>query len=509
MRLILPLILPILLATGCAVNPVTGKNELSFISEAEEIARGSAQYVPSQQSQGGVFITDPGLNSYVQQVGQRVAATSDRDLPYEFVVLNNGVPNAWALPGGKIAINRGLLLELDNEAELAAVLGHEVVHAAAKHSVNAMQRGMILQGVVAATAIGVAASDSDYGNYVIGGAQVGAQLIGQKYGRDAELESDLYGTQYMASAGYDPNAAVSLQETFVRLSGGNETGFIDGLFASHPPSQARVDANKQTVSALGNPGGDLGRDRYQQAISFLTKNKDAYTNFEAAQAALAEKDHRGASNRLNLALAKVPNEPRFHGLKGNIHFDQKQYDDAEAAYARAIELDNNYFEYYLGRGLIQSRKGNKQLARQYLERSNALLPTAVAANALGELSLAEGNRAQAKEYFGAAMGVQGNIGQQATNAFVRLDVIDNPGRYLEVKSGLTSDGYLIARIGNNTSVDLSEVGVRFTANYNGTTQSVIVSLPINGGASKDANPGWRFPGTEGLSYQVDIVSVAL
>lgn len=509
MRFLLPLILPILLATGCAVNPVTGKNELSFISEAEEISRGSAQYVPSQQSQGGVFITDPGLNNYVKQVGQRVAATSDRDLPYEFVVLNNGVPNAWALPGGKIAINRGLLLELDNEAELAAVLGHEVVHAAAKHGVNAMQRGMILQGVVAATAIGVAASDSDYGNYVIGGAQVGAQLIGQKYGRDAELESDLYGTRYMAAAGYDPAAAVSLQQTFVRLSGGNETGFIDGLFASHPPSQARVDANQQTVAELGNPGGDLGRARYQEAIAFLTKNKSAYDSFEAAQASLAAKDYQGANMRLGQALAKVPNEPRFHGLQGNIYFDQKLYDNAEAAYARAIELDNNYFEYHLGRGLIQSRKGNKQLARQYLERSNELLPTAVAANELGELSLADGNRAQAKEYFSAAMNVQGSIGQQATNSFVRLDVVDNPGRYLEVQSGLTSDGFLIARVSNKVPLNLSEVGVRFTASYNGTTQSVIVAMPLGGGTSKDANPGWRFPSSEGLSYQVDIVKVEL
>src|SRR5690606_35992497 len=108
---------------GCAVNPVTGQRELGFVSAAQELSIGQEQYGPSQQSQGGQFKVDPALTRYVQGVGDRLAAVSDRQLPYEFVVLNNSVPNAWALPGGKIAVTRGLLVELNNEAELAAVLG--------------------------------------------------------------------------------------------------------------------------------------------------------------------------------------------------------------------------------------------------------------------------------------------------------------------------------------------------------------------------------------------------
>ena len=197
--------------SGCAVNPVTGKNELSWISTDDEINIGRQQYLPSQQSQGGQFLADPALNDYINEVGKRVANAGDRDLPYEFVVLNNSVPNAWALPGGKIAINRGLLLELKDEAELAAVLGHEAVHAAAKHGANSLQRSQIMQGLVVATSIG--ASTTDYGNYIVGGAQVGAQMIGQKYGRDAELEADYYGIKYMSLAGYEPAAAIGLQSS--------------------------------------------------------------------------------------------------------------------------------------------------------------------------------------------------------------------------------------------------------------------------------------------------------
>ncbi len=120
--------------SACSVNPVTGKSEIVLMSQADEIKMGQQAYLPAQQSQGGEYDVDPVLTEYVRNVGERLAEQAARPLPYEFVVLNNSVPNAWAMPGGKIAINRGLLTELNSEAELAAVLGHEIVHADARHS---------------------------------------------------------------------------------------------------------------------------------------------------------------------------------------------------------------------------------------------------------------------------------------------------------------------------------------------------------------------------------------
>ncbi|WP_232059099.1 M48 family metalloprotease [Kineobactrum salinum] len=223
--------------TGCSTNPVTGESEFSLVSPAQEISIGEQQYLPSRQSQGGDYQVDRELSEYVNRVGQRLAAVSDSDLPYEFSVLNNGVPNAWALPGGKIAINRGLLVELGSEAELAAVLGHEIVHAAARHGAQSVTRGTLLQGALVVGMI--ASADSEYSNLIVGGAQLGAQLISQSYGRDAEREADYYGIRYMLDAGYDPAAAVALQETFVRLSEGrSQAGWLEGLFASHPPHRS-------------------------------------------------------------------------------------------------------------------------------------------------------------------------------------------------------------------------------------------------------------------------------
>ncbi len=127
------LVIILLFLSGCAINPVTGEHELGLVSEQREIAIGNEQYGPGRQMQGGDYLADQQLSAYIKEVGQKLAAVSDRQLPYEFTILNNSTPNAWALPGGKIVINRGLLLELDSEAELAAVLSHEIVHAAARH----------------------------------------------------------------------------------------------------------------------------------------------------------------------------------------------------------------------------------------------------------------------------------------------------------------------------------------------------------------------------------------
>ncbi|MFT7549541.1 MAG: putative Zn-dependent protease, partial [Candidatus Azotimanducaceae bacterium] len=289
MKPYLLILLVIILLPGCAVNPVTGKNELSWVSEAEQIRVGELQYGPSQQAQGGAYLADPTINRYVNEVGQRIAKFSPVKLPYEFVVLNNDTPNAWALPGGKIAINRGLLLELSNEAELAAVLSHEIVHAAAKHGAQAMQRNTLSQGLLAATALVISQSDhGEYADYVVGGAQVGLQLISTRYGRNAELESDYYGIQYMVAAGYDPKAAVTLQETFVRLSENKEQGWVEGLFASHPPSGERVATNKETITqitatSIANTPKSFYEKRYQTKLSHLRSSKAAYAESKIAQ----------------------------------------------------------------------------------------------------------------------------------------------------------------------------------------------------------------------------------
>ncbi len=469
------LIALLLTLTGCAVNPVTGKNEFALVGEATEISTGVENYQPSRQMQGGDYTTHPQVSRYVEQVGRKLAAVSDRRLPYEFKVINDSTPNAWALPGGKIAINRGLLVELNNEAELAAVLGHEIVHAAARHGAKGMERGMLLQGAVLAATM--ASKNSEYSGLATSGAAIGAQLISQKYSRDAERESDYYGMQYMSRAGYDPAAAIELQQTFVRLSEGHESNWLTGLFASHPPSQQRVDANRQTAAALPQ-GGTLGIDSYQKAMSPLFADREAYQAYDEGRKALEGGDTALALALSEKALRLQPAEALFHSLRGDIRFKQQRYDDAVTNYDRAIARNAGYFHFYLQRGLAKKELGRPNEARVDLEKSNAFLPTAPAQAALGQFALQRGDRSLAKQLFASAAQSSSVIGQQARLNYVRLDLSEHPERYLESDLALDRSGYLAMALTNNSGLDVDNVVVqiRFLDNHSRLRQ-VQISIP--------------------------------
>lgn len=445
----------ILALAHCGTNPVTGKTEIQFVSQSEEIKIGEENYLPSRQSQGGQYNIDPELSRYVNQVGQKIARVSDRpDLPYEFVVLNNSVPNAWALPGGKIAFNRGLLVELKNEAELAAVVAHEIVHAAARHGAKGMERGMLLSaGIIG---LGIATSDEDNAELIVGAAALGGQLINQKYGRDAESESDKYGMKYMAKAGYDPYAAVELQKTFVRLSKGNQPGWLEGLFASHPPSQDRVKANEATARKM-NVKGVLNEKQYQEKIAHIKKTMPAYEKYESAKKALKAKDFNKALTLADEALKIEPREAYFHALKGDVYFKQKNYSRAEQLYSDAINNNPNLFLFYLERGLTKQKLNKSDAARLDLEKSIKLLPTAPAYNALGNIALQSNDREKAKQYFKQAAGSNSSDGKQALASYTRLDMPGNPDKYFSIQTRQAANNRLGITLTNRSPIDVNNI----------------------------------------------------
>jgi len=508
LRKILSIIIFASILGGCAVNPVTGKREFSIVSEAQEIQMGTANYAYMQQSGGGEYDIDPELTAYVRGIGNKLAAVSDRPLPYEFVVLNSSVPNAWALPGGKIAINRGLLTEMNSEAELAAVLGHEIVHAAARHSARQMSRGMLLQAAVIGTAI--MSSDSDYANLAIGGANIGAQLISQRYGRAAELESDLYGMQYMSRAGYDPQGAVELQETFVRLSEGRSTDWLSGLFSSHPPSQDRVRANIQTAATLPT-GGETGESRYRAAMEKTFDTKPAYDVYAEGRKALAEKNHGLALQKAEEAIDMFPGEAHFYGLRGDARYVAERYDMAINNYDIAIRRRGGFFQYYLQRGLAKEKLGDNLSAQTDLEKSNELFPTAAAAYSLGNIAGKLGDRAKAIEYYTAVANSQGDIAVAARDKLVRMDLEENPGKYIQFGCYPDRDSDLVVAIANATNVPIRDV--YFVVQYRdsrGVTRNREERIrgPIGPGQRADRDTGIG-PYPEGANCPVQITGARI
>ncbi len=273
---LLPVLLSLwlLLLGGCAVNPVTGGSDFVLMSEDEEIRIGR-EYHGQILKQYGRY-NNPALQAYVQRIGENLGNKSHRpNLVYRFTVLDSPEVNAFALPGGYIYITRGMLSYLNSEAELAAVLGHEVGHVTARHAVrqhSAAAATGILAGVIAATT-GVDGA-GDLLN------TVGTALV-RGYGRDHELESDRLGAEYLARTGYDPHAMLDVirilknQEQFeIQLAKEEEREprVYHGLFATHPDNDTRL---KQVIASADRlkktgTGSIVRRDHFLQEINGMT-----------------------------------------------------------------------------------------------------------------------------------------------------------------------------------------------------------------------------------------------
>ncbi|MEZ5290757.1 MAG: M48 family metalloprotease [Vicinamibacterales bacterium] len=246
------LVLPVLVASACASNPVTGRREVTLISEAEEIALGRQGDAEIRREMG--VYHDEALQRYVSGVGERIAAVSHRPtLPWTFTVVDVPVVNAFALPGGYVYVTRGLLAHLGDESELAGVLGHEVGHVTARHASQQYTRsaGGSLGVLLASIFIPGVAPFRDV-------ASMGLGTLFLKYGRDDELESDRLGVEYAAKAGWDPNAVPRFLATLSRLDALSERG-IPNWLSTHPDPGSRV--AKATPVAAAADGGERARNR--------------------------------------------------------------------------------------------------------------------------------------------------------------------------------------------------------------------------------------------------------
>lgn len=450
------------LLTACVQNQVTGERTLQFYDADWERQVGAQLYAPMRQSQGGDYPLDPELTAYVQSVGQRLAKQARRKdaLQFEFRVINDSTPNAWALPGGKIAIHRGLLTELDSETELAAVLGHEIVHADAAHSARQQSKGLLTQiGAVAGMILIDSKVDSSAGKQAAAIVPaLGAQLLSQSYSRDAEREADEYGMHYMSEAGYDPQGAVELQETFVRLSKGRPDDWMSGLFASHPPSAERVENNRSTAAGLPT-GGDNGRARYQQKIQALMRRKPAYDAYDQAMQAAARDQFPSARKHLDRALALEPGESLFHVMDGDLKEREGQHKSALAAYNRAIERYNGFFYHHLRRGNLHYEMGQASAARKDLDRSIELLPTTRAHYLLGNLDRDAGNRQAAIYHYRTAAQSDSETGRLAERELILMDAQANPSKYVASGGAADANGRVYCLLRNQTRSPVSEIRV--------------------------------------------------
>ncbi len=273
------LALTLSLAPACATNPATGKRQLALVSEQQELQMGQQAAQEVRQTLG--FVDNDALQAYVQRVGRLLAAGSERpDLPWEFHVVDDPTPNAFALPGGFIYVTRGMVTLMSSEAQLASVLGHEIGHVTARHSVSQISKQQIAQIGLGLGGVFVPAVQQ-----LSSAIGAGLQLLFLRYSRDDERQADELGFRYIQAHNYDVNqfddVFASLQRTAASAGGSP----VPNWLATHPAPAERVEtAEARAAKVAPQRNAIVGRDAYLRTIDGMVYGENPRQGFFRDQA---------------------------------------------------------------------------------------------------------------------------------------------------------------------------------------------------------------------------------
>ncbi|HWQ10013.1 MAG TPA: M48 family metalloprotease, partial [Holophaga sp.] len=325
-----------LVLAGCATNPVTGESQLMLVDEGEERAIDQKQS-PHQFSEDFGAIAEPGVNQYVQGVGRSLGARSHRpDVPYSFRVVDASHVNAYAFPGGSIACTRGILLNLDDEAQLAALLGHEVGHVSARHAAARMSQNLLITAAVTGATLAVALKDERYAPLAGTVGILGSGLLLAKYSRDDERQADALGIEYMTRCGYSPEGMTGLMRMLTGLHE-HDPGRLQLMFATHPMGKERLENAQRAIRERYADKRDdpVHRERFMDETTPMRRFKPAVEAIQKGDKTMAEKKPGSAAPFYAAALKAVPDDYEALVKMSRCLLAQKQVKEARAYADRA------------------------------------------------------------------------------------------------------------------------------------------------------------------------------
>ena len=410
------------LLTGCATDPVTGQSQFVMMSEQDEISL-DRQQSPYQFSADYGMVQDVQLNAYINRVGKELAARSHRpNMPFSFRAVNAPYINAYAFPGGSIAATRGILVELNNEAELAGLLGHEIGHVCARHAAEQAGKGTLAQVLLAGASI--ATSVAGYGgaaDLVQGLGSISAGALLAHYSRDNEREADRLGMEYMTRTGYSPQGMVGLME-ILQQNGHNKPGAIELMFSTHPMSDERMRDARQAVNGQYQQmlGGPVNRERYMDHTANLRRKKGLITALQQGSTALGKKNYQAAETAFRQALKESPQDYTALVMMAKLRLNRQQPAEAVRYAEKAGQVYPGEAQAHLVAGSANISLNRYDRALQQLDDYDRLLPGNPEVTFFKGYSLEKMQRRQdaANQYTSYLRRV--NQGKQAQYAYSRL-----------------------------------------------------------------------------------------
>jgi len=406
--------------SGCAVNPVTGQSQLMLMSRSQEI-QVDKERSPHQFSADYGTLQDRDLNAYIQSTGRHLSSRTHRpDMPYDFQGVNATYVNAYAFPGGSIAVTRGILLELDNEAQLAALLGHELGHVNARHTASRMTKGVLVSAVMSGASLALG-DQEEYGGLISGLGGIGAGALLAKYSRDNERQADDLGLEYMTRAGYNPQGMVGLMDMLQEKNTHTPSAF-EQLFSSHPMSADRYRRmREQAFNTYKNDlSGPFYAERYMDKTAGLRRIKPAIESMQEGQKLMGQKAYAQAEQKFKKALKIAPNDYAGLVMLSKSLLAQQRYAEAEkiAQVASGVYPQEAQALHFMG--VARVVRDNYSGAYQAFHAYEQKLPGNPLTTFLAGLSLeGMGRRQQAASHYVQYLRMT-NQGKQAQYAYSRL-----------------------------------------------------------------------------------------
>lgn len=406
---------------GCATNPVTGKSQLMLVSEDQEIEI-DRQNSPYQFSTDYGSLQDKALNNYINQTGKKISTLTHRPhMPYSFRGVNAAYVNAYAFPGGSIAATRGILVELRNEAELAALLGHEMGHVNARHTAEQMSKSALTNALIGGIATIAGTQSPGLGNLASQLGMLGAGALLAHYSRDNERQADALGLEYMVKAGYNPNGFVGLMD-MLRSTSKHEPSAIELMFSTHPMSDERYNTAVQTVNTKYRHAQDLPfyRERYMDHTTKLRAMKGAIEALQKGERAMAGEKYNEAETYFINALKQAPEDYAGLVMMAKCQIVREKYSEADRLIKKAKKVYPQEAQAYYLAGFVNMNQKQYDSAYEDFKTYENILPGNPNITFYQGLSLEKMNRVSesADKYYRYLKVV--NQGDKAKYAYQRL-----------------------------------------------------------------------------------------
>ena len=371
MRFKLLYLIPIILVLSCTqtYDALSGKKVYTLISQKQEIELGQ-MYIPLAINSNQGQYPDLEVRKYIEKLGNKIAKVTPRKLPYKFFIVNSGEVNAFALPGGGVFVNRGLILVLNNESELAGVLGHELGHINARHQVKFLEKQYGISLILNILAIFV--SNKEYGNLIMDLGRIGANLLTLKFSREQESQADELGVRFAYEAGYDPRGLLETFKIFERIGKVHAPEWL----LTHPLPKHRYEHVLKLIQKY-----DLNKPLIKDSKEFhriknkILKTKKSYDLLKKAEKEIQDKNLYGALSIVNEAIKLYPKNNAALTVRSIILADLEKYHKSLIDSQKAMRIDNLYFmpKLVAGFDLLKLKKYIKSI--KILEEAKRLIPS--------------------------------------------------------------------------------------------------------------------------------------